>query len=444
MSFLGPSDGPGTRNRRASPLTQIVLDLSRLLSRAGRSAPTGIDRVELAYAKHFMARHPERLSLTAVTSWGRFGLLPLAAAKRFVAALDAVWQGHAETPTARRRAVAAARKLRLYLVASGETALRAELRQRGRPAVYLLVSHHHLDRPAPIARLKKQAGARFACLVHDLIPIEYPEFARPGQAERHEKRITTVARLADAVIVNSDHTGSCLELFLKRKNRAPRVLVAPLGIDLPLIDRSSPVAPGQPYFICVGTIEPKKNHLLLLNLWRRLAADMGPRAPRLVLVGERGWEIENVVDMIERSIPLRRLVDEQGPLSDAAMARMLSGARALLMPTFAEGYGLPVAEALKLGTPVLCSDLPSLRALGKEVPEYLDPLDGPAWYRAIVDYMAEDSGRRAAQLRRLVSWRVPGWEAHFAAVDALLDGFGRIGDPGAEEEPSAGARRQAM
>jgi glycosyltransferase involved in cell wall biosynthesis len=91
------------------------------------------------------------------------------------------------------------------------------------------------------------------------------------------------------------------------------------------------------------------------------------------------------------------------------------------MPSFAEGYGLPVAEALSAGTPVLCSDLASLREVGQQVPEYLDPLDGPAWQRAIVDYSEPDSPRRRAQLDRLAVWRAPSWDAHFAIVDGLIE-----------------------
>ncbi len=102
------------------------------------------------------------------------------------------------------------------------------------------------------------------------------------------------------------------------------------------------------------------------------------------------------------------------------MARLLSGARALLLPSFAEGYGLPVAEALALGVPVLCSPLPALREVGRDAAEYLDPLDGAAWRAAILDYAQPQSTRRAAQCARLSAWRAPTWAEHFAIVDAGL------------------------
>jgi glycosyltransferase involved in cell wall biosynthesis len=181
-----------------------------------------------------------------------------------------------------------------------------------------------------------------------------------------------------------------------------------------------------PYFVSIGTIEPRKNHLLLLNLWRRMVEELGPRAtPRLVLVGRRGWENENILDMLDRCPGLKGVVEERGHLSDREMWPLVQGARALLMPSFAEGFGLPVIEALKLGAPVLCSDIPAHREIAHPVAEFLDPLDGPSWRRAILDYAAPSSNRRAEQLRRLESWRAPTWEQHVRAALDLIDEVGR-------------------
>jgi len=96
------------------------------------------------------------------------------------------------------------------------------------------------------------------------------------------------------------------------------------------------------------------------------------------------------------------------------------GARALLMPAFAEGYGMPLAEALALGTPALCSDIPALREVGQGVPEFMHPLDGPAWRSAILDYCDDTSARRQAQMMRLKDWRPTSWEDHFGQVSKLL------------------------
>ena len=125
--------------------------------------------------------------------------------------------------------------------------------------------------------------------------------------------------------------------------------------------------------------------------------------------------------MLERCPALRDRVVEHAGLPDRAVARLLAGARALLLPSFAEGFGMPVTEALAARVPVICSDLPALREAGDRVAEYLDPLDGPAWMEAILDYAAARSGRRAAQFERLAGWTAPSWEAHLEAAIALVD-----------------------
>jgi len=402
----------------------IVLDLSRLMSRAERAVPTGIDRVELAYAEHFIAAARERLSFAGMLSWGRFGLLDAPTAIALVAALGTVWRSDPPDREAEQAAARAIRALRRARLLRGGLGLAAALRRAGGRPVYLHVSHHHLDRPEIVERLRQRAGARFACLVHDVIPVEFPEYVRPGHAVRHAARMATVARFADLVIVNSAATRDAFRPFLERAGRTPPVLVAPLGVEVPAHPVIAPDGRA-PYFVCVGTIEPRKNHLLLLNVWRRLAAEQGRDAPRLVLVGQRGWENEQVIDMIERSPAIQGLVEEHNGLSDAAMARLIAGARALLLPSFAEGYGLPIVEAFALGVPVLCTDMPAFREVAGAVAEFLDPLDGPAWRHAVLDYARPDSARRAAQCQRLASWQAPRWADHFAAVDAALEDVAR-------------------
>jgi glycosyltransferase involved in cell wall biosynthesis len=228
------------------------------------------------------------------------------------------------------------------------------------------------------------------------------------------------ARLADVIVANSQDTANLFLRHFAKERDLDSVVVARLGVGIPA-HKAGPAAAGdRPYFVMVGTIEPRKNHLLLLNLWRALRAELGPDTPRLIIIGGRGWENENTIDMLERSPALRGVVEERGRVSDDEMARLLAGARALLMPSFAEGFGLPLAEALSIGVPAICSDLPALREVGGDVPEFIDPIDGLGWRSAILDYAAPESPRRAAQMERLTGWRPPDWAGHFERISRWL------------------------
>ncbi len=158
-------------------------------------------------------------------------MLPAAVAKEYLQVLGGVWR---EAGSSRRiqRAKRLARTLRTAAFWRGERALRGQCRAETGRVVYMLVSHHHLEKRRAITRLKRQVRARFVCLIHDLIPIEFPEYALPGQNDKHRRRIETAAALADAVIVNSTVTREGFAPYLARAGRAPPVVVAPFGVNL--------------------------------------------------------------------------------------------------------------------------------------------------------------------------------------------------------------------
>ncbi len=416
----------------------MLLDITRLIGRAHRTGPSGIDRIELAYARYFLvdggARRPA-YPVIHLRGW-LFGVNP-GAARRFVAGVTARWQGHGHSRRNGSRLAIA----RLYLTLLGGHwmagwQLRRCLRRHALAPVYLVVSHHHLAFADRLAAIRRACGAHLVAFLHDLIPVDFPEYVEPATAGRHRRILDTVSRFCDAVIVNSATTAAHYRHFLGRladpAAHWPIVHVALPGVA-PLPDgRSVPgaAADGAPYFVIVGTIEPKKNHLLLLNLWVVLATTMA-RPPRLLVIGARGWENEQVVDMLERSLRLRGHVEEHGDLDDAAVGALLAGARAVLLPSFVEGFGLPLAEALAAGVPVICSDIAAFREVGGDAPDFLSPFDLPAWRDAVLAYAVPESSRRAAQLARIGRWTAPSWAKHFAIVERALDTLA----PGAASEP---------
>ena len=376
----------------------LLLDVTRLVWRvwSGR-LPTGIDRVCLAYLEHYgpralavVQRQELRLVLSAKHSAELFALLRTGG------------------PGFRRR-------LTTLLAAA---ALSGKPRQSTRGWTYLNIGHTGLDASGLTDWLRKQQW-KPVYLVHDLIPISHPEFCRPGESKRHRQRMRTVLDSAAGVIANSAATRDALLEFARRERRPEPPcevawLASPDEVD------ATPVPSGnRPTFVMIGTIEGRKNHLLLLHLWERLAKELGPATPKLVLIGQRGWEADEVFALLDRSPRLKGYVRELGRCDNATMLGWLDQARALLMPSFIEGFGIPVIEALQRGVPVIASDLPVFREIAGDIPLYLDPLDGQGWEAAIRAYCG-DAPDRARQLAAMPSFRTPTWDDHFAKVDGWL------------------------
>jgi glycosyltransferase involved in cell wall biosynthesis len=260
-------------------------------------------------------------------------------------------------------------------------------------------------------------------LVHDLIPITHPQFCRAGEDQRHKERMRTVLRTGAGVITNSHVTLDELSRFA-----ASEGLVVPVGISAWLGTDPVPIASvsarlERPTFVTIGTIEARKNHMLLLNIWSRLIDRMGGDAPRLLIIGQRGWEAEPVFRLLDSDEKLRGHVTELSHCNDKEIAQHLASARALLFPSFTEGYGLPLIEALGAGVPALASDLPVSRETCGDMPDYLNPCHERAWEEAIIDYASPDGAARAAQMKRIEGYQPPSWADHFNQIETWLAGL---------------------
>ncbi len=389
------------------PVLPILIDVSRLIgARLSGRRPTGVDRVSLEYVRHFGG------GARALICSGRFrAVLPRnVSAMTFEALLD---------PRIHLAPIAA----RIM----GGALLRALTPPVMNGCILLNTGHTGLADKSGISTCAR-LGAKPVVFVHDLIPIQYPEYCRPGAHDRHGSRMRNTLAAASGIVANSQSTLESLTQFGERAGlRRPPAVVAPLAPG-PLLEAGPRPLPW-PYFVMIGTIEPRKNHALLLNVWRRLVERLGDTAPRLVVIGRRGWECENVIDLLERCAPLSGIVLERNDFSDAELAVYLRHAQALLMPSFAEGFGLPVVEALALGTPVIASDLDVFREVAGAVPDYADPLDGPRWGDLVMQYADGGSGPRQAQLRRLAAYQPPTWRDHFAIVEEFLCRFTGVRRP---------------
>lgn len=377
----------------------ILLDVSRLVWRWWRGGlPTGIDRVCLAYVAHFGSR-----ARAVVQRRGHQFVLDAARSDRLFDLLCRGREGFRSGFTA--------------LAAGAFLSVNGRPPQRGQ--LYLNVGHTGLNEPS-LPRWIEQHGLRAVYFIHDLIPLTHPQYCRPGEVDKHRRRIENVLASASGVIGNSQATIDHLATFAAERRLPIPAAVASFIAGPPVPASLEPVLLARPHFITVGTIEGRKNHILLLRIWERLARRLGPQAPLLIIVGQRGWEAADALAMLDRSDCLKDHVREFGTCGDEELANFIAGARALLMPSFAEGFGIPVAEALQLGTPVIASDLPAYREFAGDIPTYLDALDEIGWERAIVNF-AGDSVERQRQQEAMTGFTAPDWQSHFLAIDRWFE-----------------------
>ena len=380
---------------------KILIDVTRLVDRFMKGRlPTGVDRVGLAYVQHYGAQ------ARAVVRWaGRLWVLPRVQSAALFAWLAA--------PVQPRDAV--------WIIARG---ILAGGWRHNVAGWFLFNTGHSGLHERVYVQMLLELGVRPLFVVHDLIPITHPEYCRAGEDVKHRRRMCHVLSLGHGVVANSQATLNDLSRFAAQSQLPVPAAVVGLLAPGPAHCVASTCPVEAPYFVVLSTIEPRKNHILLLQVWRRLIEQYGEHAPRLVVIGQRGWECENVVDLLERCAVLKGFVIELTDCPDEMLVTYLHHARALLFPSFVEGYGMPLVEALALGVPVIASDLAVFHEIAADIPEYIDPLDGLRWAEQVMDYAQPNSESRAAQLQRISHFKTPGWGEHFVKVDGLLARLG--------------------
>ncbi len=278
--------------------------------------------------------------------------------------------------------------------------------------------HDVLHAPEPTCALR--STGRIVVTAHDLMYLHHPQFLRPAWTKGLLRGTADLARRAALWICVSEHTRA--DLVKHFSVPRGRTLVVPHGVDAAFFAarldpaRARTVAArlglgARPYFLFLGSVEPKKNLPALLEAGGRALADGAGLRADLAIAGRAGWGAAPAVDAALAQWPaLRERVRFLGFVAAEDLAPLVAGAQALALPSRYEGFGMPVLEAMAAGVPVLCSDRGALPEVAGGAALLFNPDDAEALAALLarVDAdtaLCEDLRARGAARAASFTWR---------------------------------------
>jgi len=230
--------------------------------------------------------------------------------------------------------------------------------------------------------------------IHDMSFVPYPHFAEERNVSYLNHHIKDTVKRADAIITVSKFSASEISTYLGVSE--DRVFAIHHGISDTF---ASPPAPeiatvlagyklDKPYLLTVGTIEPRKNIPLLIEIFEKLEDFDGD----LVIAGGLGWKYEPIVERIKKS-PRAKSIRLLGYTEDDKLPALYSGASAFMVTSHYEGFGFPPVEAMACGTPVISSIGGSLAEVLGEGAELVDSLSAEAWIEPVRKVLGDSQYR---------------------------------------------------
>lgn len=387
----------------------IAYDLARMLIGPIFATPRGVDRVDLALAKRVFVDPATQNLAILPTPWG-VRAFQGEDAWRLLDCLQRLWSEQVDQASdphlamlvrgileqnGRSKGASSLQRLKfrhkLHRIFTLLQATGVSLGQPVRSAVpqgalYLNIGQLGLAVPLFHNWLADRRDVQCAMMLHDVIPIEYPHLVPPHAATHHARMVRTASDHADCLIFNTATARDSVEKVMRKFGRTG---VLSLVRALPLQDAFASVEQpvlelgGVDYFVIVSTVEPRKNHALLIGIWQNLIARLGDACPHLVIIGSRGYGADEILSRVDNNPGLQSRIHIASGLSSPALASLVLGARAMLSPSRTEGFGLPVYEANALGVPTIASDIPAHREIAGAGTILLSPDDAEAWEQAI-------------------------------------------------------------
>ena len=253
-------------------------------------------------------------------------------------------------------------------------------------------------------------GGEVAWMVHDLIPVRFPETCEPGMNNAFKAWLGHAIRTADGFVCNSEATRADLETYiengLESNARRPWTRSVHLGCDINPSSTNVPAGRGvalrarvgqRPYLVALGTVEPRKDYPTMLAAFERLWSNGVDVA--LVIIGKQGWNVEELAMRIGQHPEFDRRLHWLRGGSDGDVRCLLPGAAALIQASIWEGFGLPLIEAGSMGVPLLASDIAVFHEIAGDGATYFPVGDATALADAVEVTLSGRPVHDAASIR---------------------------------------------
>ena len=246
--------------------------------------------------------------------------------------------------------------------------------------------------------------------IHDLVWRYAPKTMRPPSLWMEKILMPQAINSADLIIANSQSTAAGIaEVF---PQHAQKVRVVHLGVTtLPSPSNASALSTleiTKPYFLFVGTLEPRKNLDRLLSAFA-LVPQLYRDKFTLAIAGGKGWGGIDVEKLVFKS-GLQDSVKLLGYVTEQQLAVLYANAQFLAMPSIYEGFGLPLVEAMQFGTPVLTSDVGSMAEIAGDAGVLVDPLSIESISKAIVSLLGDEDLKQSLRVNALRQVQKFSWE----------------------------------
>jgi glycosyltransferase involved in cell wall biosynthesis len=280
------------------------------------------------------------------------------------------------------------------------------------------------DEPALVTWLSAQATisrCRVLYVVYDLIPVFQPHLFGPQLFTRYAEYLFEACTTGAGLMPISQCTRRDLERFCgELLIHPPPTEVIRLGDEVPVTNPRavSGLQPGR-FILTVGTLEVRKNHALLYDVWK-LGAAKGVALPKLVIVGRPGWLLNDALYLMHNDPETKDKIVFFHDLSDNELVWLYENCLFTMYPSVYEGWGLPVAESLQHGKVCLSSAAAAMPEVAGDLIDYFNPYDSGECLELVAGYL--DRTRLGEAERRIRSgYRPTRWEDTFEQVRRFVN-----------------------